>query len=75
MTDSKKIIELYDIMEGRLEELEISFDEFSVLYKTFKQRTSVIDVKEETKKEEKPKAIPPNPFPFISHAGAGWTTK
>ena len=67
MTDNKKIFELYNLMEEKLEELEISFDEFTVLYKSF--RTPV------EKKEEKPKAIPPNPFPFISHAGAGWTTK
>ena len=75
MTDSKKIIELYDIMEGRLEELEITFDEFSVLYKTFKQRTSVIEIEEEAKKETKLEAIPPNPFPWVSHAGAGWSSK
>ena len=65
MTDNKKIFELYDLMESKLEELDITFDEFTVLYKAF--RTPVT--------EEKPKAIPPNPFPFISHAGAGWTTK
>ena len=32
MTDNKKIFELYDLMEEKLQELEISFDEFTVLY-------------------------------------------
>lgn len=66
MTDNKKIFELYNLMEEKLQELEISFDEFTVLYKAF--RTPVA-------KEEKLEAIPPNPFPWVSHAGAGWSSK
>ena len=68
MTDNKKIFELYNLMESKLEELDITFDEFTVLYKAFRSPVA-------KEVEEKPKAIPPNPFPFISHAGAGWTTK
>lgn len=56
-------------MEERLQELEISFDEFTVLYKTFRTPTPV------EKNKEKIEAIPPNPFPWVSHAGAGWSSK
>lgn len=69
MTDNKKIFELYNLMEERLQELEISFDEFTVLYKSFRTPTPV------EKNKEKIEAIPPNPFPWVSHAGAGWSSK
>ena len=62
-TDPKKIIELYDLMERRLEDIGITFDEFSVLYKTFKKRTSTIEVEEEEAK--------PSPFPWVKYAGYG----
>jgi hypothetical protein len=67
MTDNKKIFELYDLMESKLEELDITFDEFTVLYKSFRSPIPV--------SEEKPKAVPPNPFPWVSAAGAGWSPK
>lgn len=67
MTDNKKIFELYDLMEQKLQEIDITFDEFTVLYKAF--RTPV------EKKETKLEATPPNPFPWIKHAGEGWITK
>ena len=65
MTDpqTKKIFEFYNLMETKLDELEISFDEFSVLYKTFRNTTQVPTT--EPKK--------PNPFPWVKHAGAGWS--
>ena len=68
MTDNNKIFELYNLMEEKLQDLDITFDEFTVLYKTFRS-PSVKEV------EEKPKAVPPNPFPWVRSAGAGWTTK
>ncbi len=34
--EAQKIFELYDIMESRLEELGINFDEFIILYKSFR---------------------------------------
>ena len=67
MTDNKKIFELYNLMEERLQELEISFDEFTVLYEAFRNPVE--------KKEKKLEATPPKPFPFIKYAGEGWTTK
>ena len=53
-------------MEEKLEALSIDFDEFIVLYKTFR---SQLPIKKEV---EKPVATPPNPFPWVKHAGAGW---
>ena len=67
MTDNKKIFELYDLMEQKLQEIDITFDEFTVLYKAF--RTPVVQ------EEKKLEATPPNPFPWVSHAGAGWSSK
>ena len=60
--ETKKIFELYDVMESRLHELGISFDEFSILYKTFRNTTTTTT---QLKK--------PNPFPWVKHAGAGWS--
>ena len=61
---AKEIFELYNYMEGKLDELGISFDEFTVLYKSFRNPIPV---------EDKPKATPPNPFPWAQAAGAGWS--
>ncbi len=61
--DTRKIFELYDLMESKLEELDISFDEFSVLYKSFRN----------TPQPTQPELKKPNPFPWVSHAGAGWS--
>jgi len=66
MSESKELFELYNIMEEKLEALSIDFDEFIVLYKTFR---SQLPIKKEV---EKPVATPPNPFPWVKHAGAGW---
>ncbi len=63
--DTKQIFELYDIMESRLDELDITFDEFIVLYKSFRNPPAV--------PEDKPKAIAPNPFPWAQAAGVGWS--
>jgi len=60
--ETKKIFELYDLMESKLEELGINFDEFSVLYKSFRNPP---DLDSRIKK--------PNPFPWVKHAGAGWS--
>lgn len=61
--DTRKIFELYELMESKLQQLGIDFDEFSVLYKTF--RNPPQPTRTELKK--------PNPFPWVSHAGAGWS--
>jgi hypothetical protein len=39
--ETQKIFELYDIMESRLQELGISFDEFTILYKSFRNPPKV----------------------------------
>ena len=57
--ETQKIFELYDLMESKLEELGISFDEFTVLYKSFRNPP-------ETKENV-------NPFPWVKSAGAGWS--
>ena len=60
--ETRKIFELYDLMESKLNELQISFDEFTILYKAFRNPPSI---QSELKK--------PNPFPWAEHAGAGWS--
>ncbi len=62
--ETKKIFELYDLMESKLEELGIDFDEFSILYKSFRNPPS---------QPTQPELIKPNPFPWVKHAGAGWS--
>ena len=57
---TKKLFELYNTMEEKLEELNISFDEFIILYNGF--RNPVVA-------EEKPNS---NPFPWVQAAGTGW---
>jgi hypothetical protein len=66
MTESKELFELYNIMEEKLDKLSIDFDEFTVLYKAFRSQLSVQEPK------ETPVATPPNPFPWVKAAGAGW---
>ena len=61
--DTHKLFELYDMMEEKLEELGIEFDEFTVLYKAFRGPS---------KKEEEPKENP-NPFPWLQAAGSGYS--
>ena len=63
--DTKQIFELYDIMESKLNELDITFDEFIVLYKSFRNPPAP--------PKETPKAIAPNPFPWAQAAGVGWS--
>ena len=58
----QKIMELYNLMEEKLEEMEMDFDQFSVLYKSFRDKIPV-----ETKKEE----TPVSPFPWVKYAGYG----
>ena len=57
---TKAIFELYNLMEEKLDELGISFDEFTILYKGFRNPEP---------KEEKPNS---NPFPWVQAAGTGW---
>jgi len=59
--DTKELFELYDLMESRLGKLGMNFDEFTILYKSFKN--TPINVKVEAKA--------PNPFPWAKHAGQG----
>ena len=62
-TTPQKIMELYNYMEEKLEEMELTFDEYSVLYKAFRTK---IPVAPEEKKEEAPA-----PFPWVKYAGHG----
>ena len=58
----QKIMELYNLMEEKLNEMEMDFDQFSVLYKSFRDKIPV-----EVKKEE----TPVSPFPWVKYAGYG----
>ena len=60
---AQKIIELYNYMEEQLDEMEMTFDQFSVLYKTFRKEIPLKTEKEETHKE--------SPFPWVKYAGYG----
>ena len=62
--DTRKLFELYDMMEEKLEELGIGFDEFTVLYTAFRGPS--------VKKEEEPKENS-NPFPWLQAAGQGFS--
>ena len=66
--DPKQIFELYDLMEKRLEELDITFDEFTVLYKTFQATVAAAGVDTEPVKREEAKS---SPFPWVKYAGYG----
>ena len=58
----EKILELYNLMEERLDSMEMTFEQFSVLYKSFRKEIPI-----ETKKEESKSA----PFPWMKYAGYG----
>ena len=66
-SDPRKIVELYGLMETKLNELGITFDEFSVLYKTY-QATIAAGIKP-PETEQKEEAV--NPFPWVKFAGYG----
>ena len=68
--DPKLIFELYDLMEKRLEKLGITFDEFTVLYQSFKATISAAGVDtEKATEEQKEEAVAP--FPWMKYAGYG----
>ena len=58
----EKIMELYNYMEEKLEEMEMTFEQFTVLYKSFRKEIPL-----ETKKEETQQS----PFPWVKYAGYG----
>ena len=63
MTDTPeaiKLFELYDLMEQKLEELGLEFDEFTILYKSFRGPSVKI---------EEPK-VNTNPFPWLKGVGS-----
>ena len=68
--DPKTLIGLYDTMESQLELLGITFDEFSVLYKTFRATMAAAAPEVEEKDVEK-ELVRPNPFPWVKYAGYG----
>jgi len=68
MDSTKKLFELYNTMEKNLKDLDITFDEFSILYKTFKT-----SLESEVATPPPVTATPPNPFPWVKHAGVGWS--
>ena len=59
----EKLMELYNYMENKLEEMEMTFDQFSILYNSFRS-----NIPTETKKEETPQQ---SPFPWVKYAGYG----
>ena len=59
----EKIMELYNYMEEKLDEMEMTFEQFSILYKSFRKTIPL-----ETKKEETPQE---SPFPWVKFAGYG----
>ena len=66
MTDTpeaRKLFELYDLMEQKLEELGLEFDEFTILYKSFRGPSV---------KQEEPK-VNTNPFPWLKGVGQGYS--
>ena len=68
--DPKTLIALYDHMEKELEKIGISFDEFSILYQTFKATVVAAGVDTKTSTEEqKEEAVAP--FPWMKYAGYG----
>ena len=64
--EQRQLIELYDIMEERLEKIGITFDQYTILYKSFK--TTLMGEGVEINKD-----IPANSFPWVKSAGAGWS--
>ena len=61
-----QLLELYDIIEDRLSEIGLTYDEFTILYKAFRNTLTGEEVKVE-------KDIPANAFPWVKSAGAGWS--
>ena len=59
--DPKTLLGLYNTMESQLELLGLTFEQFSVLYKSFRKEIPL-----ETKKEEAD-----SPFPWMKYAGYG----
>ena len=54
----------------------ITFDEFTVLYKSFKATIDASGVDTKIPEEEKERIVKktnPNPFPWVKSAGAGWS--
>ena len=70
-TDPKTLIALYDHMEKELEKIGISFDEFSILYQTFKATVAAAGVDTKTSTEEQKEGTPVSPFPWVKYAGYG----
>ena len=68
--DPKALITLYNTMESQLESLGITFDEFSILYQTFKATIAAAGVDtDKATVEQKEKAGAP--FPWVKYAGYG----
>ena len=66
--DPKQIVELYDLMEKKLQELDLTFDEFTVLYKTFRATVEAAGVETDPVKREEAKS---SPFPWVKSTGYG----
>ena len=64
--EQRQLMELYDIMEERLDKLGITFDQYTILYKSFRNTLTGEDIKVN-------KDIPANSFPWVKSAGAGWS--
>ena len=59
---TKKLLELYNLMEEKLEELNLNFDEFHVLYRNFRNPPAPPKGNDHS-----------NPFPWVKSAGTvGW---
>ena len=56
------IMELYNYMEEKLESMEMTFEQFSVLYKSFRSNIPIEAKREEAKA---------SPFPWMKYAGHG----
>jgi len=70
--DPKKIFELYNLMETKLEELNIDFDEFVILYKSFRATMAAANEGEQTPEAPKEETAVASPFPWVKYAGTGW---
>ena len=59
--EAKEIFELYDYMENRLQELGITFEEFTICYKTFQATMTAAGVDTSGVAPEEPKGFAPEP--------------
>ena len=59
--EPKEIFELYDYMENRLQELGITFEEFTICYKTFQATITAAGVDTSNVVPEEPKGFKPEP--------------